>query len=227
MAKAKTKAPPRADNLRRPPTEGDEPAVKDVPSWPAMADFSTPEKLREAFAKFGVTVPELGAGMPSLADGLMGPMLNRLTQAPSFAHLWDMDQKLGGVAAACAALNQASSAFQQLVGKAWTQAQQNLLKKAVAPSADGQAAFDWRAGVDRWLAELNNEMLVLMRTDDYLAAQKQLLAAGLQAREQLARVGEDMAEWFQLPSRAEFDDLARSVTELRRELRRAARQQEA
>ena len=48
----------------------------------------------------------------------------------------------------------------------------------------------------------------------------------VQAREQLGKVGEDMAEWFQLPSRAEFDELARSVTELRRDLRRAKRQHE-
>lgn len=105
------------------------------------------------------------------------------------------------------------------------QVQQNLLKKATTPT-EAKAAFDWRTGIDAWLTELNAEMLALLRTDDYLAAQKQLLAAGLQAREQFGKVGDDMAEWFQLPSRAEFDELARSLTELRRDLRRAKRQHE-
>lgn len=193
-------------------------------AWPtppgAFFDPAWPDTLKSGLARFGLAVPDADAALPSLADGLMGPMMSRLTQAPTFAHLWDMDQKLAGLSAAWAALHGANAAYQALIARGWATAQRNLLAKA--PPADGQPA-DLRAGTDAWLAELNAALLELMRGDEYLALQKRLLDAGLQVREQLRKLGEDLAEWFQLPSRDEVDDLARSVTELRRELRRERR----
>ena len=103
--------------MAKPKHKHTQPAATNPGLWPAMPDFSTPEKLQEALARFGVTVPTLGTGMPSVADGVNCPALSRLTHAPTFAHLWDMDQKLGGVAAACSALNLANAAYQQLSAK--------------------------------------------------------------------------------------------------------------
>lgn len=192
-------------------------------AWPTLPGAPNAEwqcKLEDSFGKFGLAVPEGSAALPSLADGLMGPMMSRLTQAPTFAQLWDMDQKLAGLSAAWMALHEANAAYHALIARGWATAQRKLLTKA--PPADGKPA-DWRAGTDAWLAELNAALLELMRGDEYLALQKRLLDAGLQVREQLRKLGEDMAEWFQLPSRNEVDDLARAVTELRRELRRERR----
>ena len=190
------------------------------PTLPGAPDAEWQRKLQASFGKFGFAFPDSGAALPSLADGLMGPMMNRLTQAPTFAQLWDMDQKLAGLSAAWLRLHEANAAYHALVARGWSTAQRNLLTKA--PPAQGKPA-DWRAGTDAWLAELNAALLELMRGDEYLALQKRLLDAGLQVREQLRKLGEDLAEWFQLPSRNEVDDLARALTNLRRELRRERR----
>ena len=190
------------------------------PQLPGAPDAEWQEKLKGSFDRFGLAVPEVGEALPSLAGGLMGPMMSRLTQAPTFAQLWDMDQKLAGLSAAWVALHEANAAYHALIARGWATAQRNLLAKA--PPTDGKPV-DWRAGTDAWLAELNAALLELMRDDEYLALQKRLLDAGLQVREQLRKLGEDLAEWFQLPSRGEVDDLARAVTELRRELRRERR----
>jgi hypothetical protein len=191
------------------------------PTLPGGFDPALQDKLRGGFARLGLAAPDAGAVLPSMADGLMGPMMNRLTQAPTFAHLWDMDQKLAGLSAAWAALHSANAAYQALVARGWAVAQQNLMKKAA--TADAKPTPDLRAGTDAWLGELNAALLELMRGDEYLALQKRLLDAGLQVREQLRKLGEDLAEWFQLPSRNEVDDVARAVTQLRRELRRERR----
>lgn len=191
-----------------------------MPSLPGAPDAAWQDKLRSSFDKFGVAVADGSGALPSLADGLMGPMMSRLKQAPTFAHLWDMDQKLAGLSAAWAALHEANAAYHALVARGWATAQRNVLAKA--PPKDGKPAA-WRDGTDAWLTELNAALLELMRGDEYLALQKRLLDAGLQVREQLRKLGEDLAEWFQLPSRGEVDDLARAVTELRRELRRERR----
>lgn len=192
-------------------------------TWPALPAGFNPalhDKLKDGFAKLGLALPDTSAALPSLADSLMGPMMSRLGKAPTFAHLWDMDQKLAGVSAAWAALHGANTAYHALITRGWAKAQSNLLAKATPTDAK---AVDPRASTDAWLAELNTVLLELMRGDEYLALQKRLLDAGLQVREQLRRLGEDLAEWFQLPSRNEVDDLARAVTELRRDLRRERR----
>ena len=137
-------------------------------------------------------MPDTSAALPSLADSLMGPMMSRLNQAPTFAHLWDMDQKLAGLSAAWTALHAANAAYQALIARGWGMAQQNLLAKSATAAAK---PADWRAGTDAWLAELNAVLLELMRSDEYLALQKRLLDAGLQVREQLRKLGEDLAEW--------------------------------
>ena len=190
------------------------------PALPAGFDPAWQDKLKDGFAKLGLAVPDASAALPSLADSLMAPMMSRLGQAPTFAHLWDMDQKLAGVSAAWAALHGANTAYHALIARGWAQAQSNLLAKV--PLANAKPV-DPRASTDAWLAELNAVLLELMRSDDYLAVQRCLLDAGLQVREQLLKLGEDLAEWFQLPSRNEVDDLARAVTELRRDLRRERR----
>ena len=70
-------------------------------------------------------------------------------------------------------------------------------------------------------------MLGTMREEPYLAAQRQLVETGLEFRESLAVLADEACQWFQLPSRSDFDDLARSVTELKREVRALARNRAA
>ncbi|MGL6111783.1 MAG: poly(R)-hydroxyalkanoic acid synthase subunit PhaE [Rubrivivax sp.] len=226
MAEA-TQAPPGAPDwfaqqqaIFEAMTQSFKQAASAWPAPPGAFDPTAQATLKNNLARFGLNVPDAEAALPSLADALIGPMMSRLTQAPTFAHLWDMDQKLAGLSAAWAALHGANAAYHALIARGWATAQKNLLAKA--PPADAKPA-DLRAGTDAWLAELNAALLDLMRSDEYLALQKRLLDAGLQVREQLRKLGEDMAEWFQLPSRNEVDDLARAVTELRRELRRERR----
>ena len=207
-------------------------AVAGLAAWPTMPGLIDPElqsRLNATFAKLGVAVPEGNAPLPSLADALLG----RLTQTPTFAHLWDLDQKFAGVTAAWSRLHLSDLAYRALVARASTTAQQRLLKRSAkqrahtAPPPKGSPGVDWRAGLDEGLSELNGALLELMRSDEYLEAQRQLLSAGMDVREQLRHVGEDMAELFQLPGRDEVDDLGRAVVELRRELRRVSRAHDA
>jgi HAMP domain-containing protein len=199
-------------------------------AWPTMPGLIDPDlqsRLVATFAKLGVAVPEDNAPLPSLADALLG----RLAQTPTFAHLWDLDQKFAGVAGAWTRLHLSNLAYRALVARAWTTAQQRLLarsaKAQAAPPPKGSPDVDWRANLDAGLSELNGALLELMRSDEYLKAQRQLMSAGMDMRDQLRHVGEDMAELFQLPGRTEVDDLTRSVADMRRELRRVSRAHDA
>jgi hypothetical protein len=70
------------------------------PTLPGGFDPALQDQLRDSFTKLGLAAPDASEVLPSLADGLMGPMMSRQSQVPTFAHLWDMDQKLAGLSAA-------------------------------------------------------------------------------------------------------------------------------
>lgn len=194
-----------------------------APAWPTMPNLMDPalqDKVKAMFSQFGVGLPDMSA-LPSVPDA----MLERLTKAPAFAHLFDLDQKLVGLMAAWAKLHTANLAYRTLVAKAWTEAQQAAFQKAgqAAMTAQGPAALDWSESADRWLADLNDALVGLMGSADYVKAQKQLHDAGAEVRAQLDKLGDEMAEWFQAPGRNEVDELAKSVAEMRKQLRRLTR----
>jgi len=194
-----------------------------APAWPAMPNLMDPamqDKVKAMFSQFGVALPDMSA-LPSVPDA----MLERLTKAPAFAHLFDLDQKLVGLMAAWTQLHTANLAYRTLVAKAWTEAQQAAFQKAgqAAMTAQSPAALDWSEGVDRWLADLNDALVALMRSADYTQAQKQLHDAGGEVRAQLDKLGDEMAEWFQAPGRNEVDELAKSVAAMRKQLRQLTR----
>jgi hypothetical protein len=197
-----------------------------LPNLPNLLDPALQDKvkaqLETMFAKVGVAWPGMaaGSGLPSVADA----MLERLTKAPAFAHLFDLDKNLVGLVASWTKLHTANLAYRTLVAKAWTEMQQAALQKAGqnALAASAQPALDWSQGIDTWLADLNGALTGLMRTAEYAAAHKQLVAAGTEVREQLRKLGNDMAGWFQPTGRDEVDDLAAAVADMRKQLRRRA-----
>lgn len=194
-------------------------------AWPLPSlEPNLQAKLVEMFKKFGVAMPEASQGMPSLADAMLG----RLTQAPTFAHLWDFDQKLVGLMGAWTKLHAANGAYRALVARAWADAQHGAIRRASQKTSTGPSGtvkLDGNATLDDWLLEVNDALLRLMRTDEYVKAQQQLLNAGMEMREQLRKIGDEVAQWFQLPCREEVDDLARSVADMRRQLRRITKAQ--
>ena len=83
---------------------------------------------------------------------------------------------------------------------------------------------DWREAFAKWSEISNEELIRNQRTDGFLQAQKELLQAGLQLRSRQDDVAETASVMFGLPTRRDFDDVTRQLTELRREVRALARQ---
>ena len=90
--------------------------------------------------------------------------------------------------------------------------------------AVGHPHPDWREAFAKWSEISNEELIRNQRTDGFLQAQKELLQAGLQLRSRQDDVGEAASAMFGLPTRKDFDDVTRQLTELRREVRTLTRQ---
>jgi hypothetical protein len=149
----------------------------------------------------------------------------RMAEAPALATLWDTDRKLLASTLAFGRWQQAQAEVARVVDGATRDAQasfaERLKERSAAAAAGSYGATPpvMNDAFDQWLAVLNEAMLGTMREEPYLGAQRRQVETGLAFRESLAALADEACEWFQLPSRTDFDDLARSVTELRRELR--------
>ena len=83
---------------------------------------------------------------------------------------------------------------------------------------------EWREAFAKWSEISNEELIRNQRTDGFLQAQKELLQAGLKLRSRQDDVAEAASAMLGLPTRKDFDDVTRQLTELRREVRTLARQ---
>jgi hypothetical protein len=77
----------------------------------------------------------------------------------------------------------------------------------------------WRGLTDRWLAVANDTLIEVHRSDEFVGAQRRMLRAASDLHLQERRIAEAWSEAAHLPTRTEVDELQRTVTELRREMR--------
>ena len=75
-----------------------------------------------------------------------------------------------------------------------------------------------------WTETTNRVLLATQRSEPFLKTQAAMIRAGTELRLAQQQVAERWAESFGLPTRTEIDDVHRTLTELRRELRALKRQ---
>lgn len=78
--------------------------------------------------------------------------------------------------------------------------------------------------MNEWLQAANHELLETQRSPEFLDAQKRMLRASTEIRARQKENAEAWSQMYQMPTRTEVDDLARTVHELRRELRMIKRE---
>jgi len=106
----------------------------------------------------------------------------------------------------------------------WSEASKRFVDAMSALASEGKPVADWREAFAKWSEISNEELIRNQRTDRFLQAQKELLQAGLKLRNRQDEVAEAASAMFGLPSRKDFDDVTRQLTELRREVRTLTRQ---
>jgi class III poly(R)-hydroxyalkanoic acid synthase PhaE subunit len=170
---------------------------------------------------------EPGTGMRAARSGPQD-IIGRLAQGPSFATLWDWDQKSIKAYSAWLELQQAIMAHQAVVDRAWAEASQRFIDDISRPPDESRPPIaSWRAGLDLWLATANRVLLETQRGEEFLATQRRVLRAAMDYRLRLGEIAEELCELFQVPGRSEIDELSRLVHDLRREVRALKREQRA
>lgn len=143
--------------------------------------------------------------------------IRRLVEGPEFADIGTLERQVLKATREWLTLREASSAYRAVTAGAWSRAFKTFTQEmAKSPNA---LAEGYRPVLDRWLAIANEELIRTQRTDEFLRAQRELLAAGVAYRLKERELVEIWCETHSIPTRTEVNDLHRTVHELRGQVR--------
>lgn len=188
--------------------------------WRSMAGSSS--TMGEAWSKS--VLPFILARASESRSGAgneLADAIERMAQGPRLADVLDFDRKLLGVFAAWSEMQKKLAAYNVIAARPWMRAAE-LYNSTSAQSADAEAD-GWREKLGTWNAIANDELIRNQRSEEFLAAQKELLQAGTEFRARQTEISETLTKILGLPSQRDFDDVTRQLTELRRELRALSR----
>jgi polyhydroxyalkanoate synthase subunit PhaE len=204
---------------------GPDAALEWAKLWQTMAESSN--RIVEAWS--GSMAPFMLARLSEKPAGFgdgneLSATIERMAQGPKLADVWDIDRKMALAFGAWVEMRQRLASYNAVASAPWAEASKRFVE-AMSTTGKGEAPHpDWREAFARWSEISNEELIRNQRTDGFLQAQKELLQAGLQLRSRQDDVAEAASAMFGLPSRKDFDDVTRQLTELRREVRAFARQ---
>ncbi len=112
--------------------------------------------------------------------------------------------------------------YQAVMAEAWLAAFHRFSESLAREHSAGNAGAElpaWETLRARWQDAADDELARAMRSDAFLAAQRDLLRARLDCAAHIRRRLEGLAEAFGMPTRSEVDALAERVHDLSREVR--------
>ncbi len=206
------------------PAAEPDPALGWAKLWQTMAESSN--RMVEAWS--GSMAPFMLARLSEKPAGFgdgneLSAAIERMAQGPRLADVWDIDRKMALAFGAWIEMRQRLASYNAVAAAPWTEASKRFLETMSAIGTGATPPPDWREAFAKWSEISNEELIRNQRTDGFLQAQKELLQAGLQLRSRQDDVAEAASIMFGLPTRKDFDDVTRQLTELRREVRALSR----
>jgi polyhydroxyalkanoate synthase subunit PhaE len=153
--------------------------------------------------------------------------LQRMAEGPRLADLWNVERKFIAVFNAWVATRRHSLEHNTVMLEAWMKAAGAFAKTLNERADRGEALESWREVLALWVETANEVLLETQRSEAFLKTQRDLLKASGDLRLAQQDLAEFYSEMFGNPTRTELDDVHKTVTELRRELRAFKRQTRA
>src|SRR3954454_20367517 len=153
--------------------------------------------------------------------------LQRMAEGPRLADLWNVERKVVAVFNAWVAMRRHSLEHNTVMLEAWLKAAGVFAKTLNERAERGETLESSREVTALWVETANEILLETQRSDAFLKTQRDLLKASTDLRLAQQELAELYSEMFGYPTRTELDDVHKTVTELRRELRAFKRESRA
>jgi hypothetical protein len=157
--------------------------------------------------------------------GEMDDVLGRMAQGPRFADLWEAERRYAGVLQAWLNLRRRGLEHNAVVLEAWLQAGRRFTEQLAGQTGADAKALDAKAALALWTETANQQLLETQRSEKFLQTQAEMIRATTALRMAQQELVEHFGKQYGFPTRTELDDVHRTVTELRRELRAMRREQ--
>jgi polyhydroxyalkanoate synthase subunit PhaE len=207
-------------------------AAESIPQWADLWQSFLQSSRQMAETWSGSMAPFMFARLLEQPTGFsagneMSEAIERMAQGPRLADVWDIDRKLALVFGAWMEMRQRLASYNAVTAVPWTEASKRFMDAMSATPGEASSAPHWRESFAKWSEIANEELIRNQRSPGFLQAQKELLQAGLTLRSRQDDVTEAASAMFGLPSRKDFDEVTRQLTELRREVRALSRRANA
>jgi class III poly(R)-hydroxyalkanoic acid synthase PhaE subunit len=156
----------------------------------------------------------------------MDQALQKMAEGPRLADLWDTERKMLTLFNAWTALRHRSVEHNTVMLDAWMQAAGRFAKDLNEKAGRNESVRSWREILALWVETANSALLETQRSEPYLASQREMLKASTDLRLAQQEMAAFYSEMFGYPTREELDDVHRTVTELRREVRALRREKQ-
>ena len=143
--------------------------------------------------------------------------LEKLTEGPTYATLWDLDRRMLKAQKLWVERARDVEAYYEIVQGAWNKTMQRFMKELNNPK--GEAITNGRGLLDLWLSIAHGALLEMHRSKEFLEAQRRMTRSSAEYQLAEREIAEAFCEMHHIPTRGEMDDVERTVTQLRRELR--------
>jgi len=143
--------------------------------------------------------------------------LEKLTEGPTYATLFDLDRKMLNVQKLWTDRAKDGEEYWEVVQGAWNRALERFMKAIGDPK--GEPIRTGRAMLDLWLSTANGALVEMHRSKEFLEAQRRVTRSSTEYRLAEREIAETFCEMHHIPTRTEMDEVQHALTELRREVR--------
>jgi polyhydroxyalkanoate synthase subunit PhaE len=159
--------------------------------------------------------------------GEIDDVLGHMAEGPRFADLWEVERRYARVLAAWMTVRRRGLEHSAVVLEAWLNAGRRFTEEMAGRAGTGEPTPDAKATLALWTETANRQLLETQRSEPFLQTQAAMIRASTELRLAQQELVEHFGRQFGFPTRTELDDVHRTVTELRREMRAMRREQRA
>ena len=159
-----------------------------------------------------------------MSGGGMNDVLGRMASGPRFADMWDIERRYARVGQAWVDVRRRALEHNTVLLEAWVRAGQAFSQELPGHAGADGKPLDPKAMLALWTETANKVLLETQRSDAFLSSQTATIRATTELRLAQQDLVEHYGKQFGFPTRTELDDVHRSVTEMRRELRAIRRE---
>jgi hypothetical protein len=144
--------------------------------------------------------------------------LKRFSEGPLFSGISDLDNRIAKAMDGWLDLGEKNNDYYEVLLRSWMNAYEKFIAH-LNELGEEKTSISPKKLLEIWSVIADEELMVMHRSEAFLQAQKALIKANAEYRLQEQDVAEVICETMHIPTRQEVDDLHKTVTDLRRELR--------